>query len=701
MKEGMKMAYTKVWYHDIRRITNDSQTKCNKWLECIYDINNNLTSIKDAEIFKGNAADSIKNYIDEVHGILISTLYAVLNDYSYWISRYYCGYRESVDTGIGSEKEIHKTKIVFREVCDDGIIIKELNELYGIAGILTSEALAVRNRISYLANISSYPKYKALQDDIELALEKIKKINSSVEEYENAHTNDLQNIGELRKEAEKIIEYQLGNERKAVMAYQKGNISLMCNYEDLCTNFENVSTDIEDFVNSEEYESTMQLAAQSLEQEAYEEREWVHWVAGGVAILCSVTVIVVSAGTASPLVVASVSAVTSMISTTANQFAENYVENGDVLKGMDWSKCTREVLTSGVTGFITGCFGATSTGSAIKQPLKAAGDKFIETVIKEGAELGVNVALDVAEGVAAGKSLEDITTNMQEHAWGTLKDIVVEGGKAAIGAGISQHYKISQNGSKKVMDKVTSSLVENSLKEGYGIAVEATWDTVGECVVSDKDFLSILVDNLAEEASGAGGRILASTLEAGIEGLTDDVDNKAVKVVGKTAADTVSKTIKGVGEGIQERWSEYHDGERSDMSEVIGTDVIWEEDLKGGNKILENMAESTVESVAENITEERKKSTEFERKLKANADKDGNVEVYKLNRYSVTKEDYDAAVKNAGKGAYKEKTAQQILGVGKEYKLDNVEKEKVAIDDIRKYSKGDRKNNKYIYVKSF
>lgn len=142
-------------------------------------------------------------------------------------------------------------------------------------------------------------------------------------------------------------------------------------------------------------------------------------------------------------------------------------------------------------------------------------------------------------------------------------------------------------------------------------------------------------------------------------------------------------TAERVAKGTTERTVEYvfADEKDKDASKILGD--IWEEDLDGGKTIAESGGKSITNQIAEEKTKETKFYTDLKKK---DTDKDGKIEVVKFGDQAVTKEDYDAAIKNAGKGAYKDKTAQELLGLNKDTDLSSGKESTVSIDNLEKYS---------------
>ena len=159
-----------------------------------------------------------------------------------------------------------------------------------------------------------------------------------------------------------------------------------------------------------------------------------------------------------------------------------------------------------------------------------------------------------------------------------------------------------------------------------------------------------------------------------------------------TIKDTAEDTSGRISKGVTGRTIDYVLGDEKDGSKILGD--IWEEDLDKGRSI----AESAGKSLEKNILNEVHKDDKFYNDLKKiDTDGDGKIEVVQFDDYAVSKQDYDAAVKNAGKGAYKDKTVQDLLGLPKDTDISSGRERTVSIDMTEEYS-SDRKTTDTVTV---
>lgn len=87
------MSYKKIYYDDIWEITSKGSNKCDEWLEVFSSINKSIEHFKNNCEFKGQAADNMKSYLAQIHGLLIPTIATLLQAYSAKARSYYVGYK--------------------------------------------------------------------------------------------------------------------------------------------------------------------------------------------------------------------------------------------------------------------------------------------------------------------------------------------------------------------------------------------------------------------------------------------------------------------------------------------------------------------------------------------------------------------------------------------------------------------------------
>lgn len=697
------MAYKKIDYDEISEITSKGALKCQDWMQQLADIDKSCKVLRESKAIDGQAANNIKAYVNEVHGTLNSLFNGVLQTYSARAASYYQGYISQVDSGGVANQKLSHVVIVNQEVNGtDGSIKKNIDAVKKLAESLTIEANNVKSNIAYLMTIYNSPNISFLNEKLDAALKKATDVNSKAESYESSRKNDFEQIDRILTEAENIINSLLSDTRVPVINYKNGNISSMCNVGQINKDMAEMQKIVDDFITSDDYENAMYLAYNRdalVQKEAEESREWIQWVAIGVAVVGSVAVIVVTAGGATPLVCAGVGALAGGTTAVASGFANNYVKTGSFTEGMDWGDFGKDVVVGTVTGAVSGYLGAVSQGSVIRQPIKNAAIAAGNTALKEGAGGVAGTLWDVGYAVVTNKPGDEIKSIILNDLEETGKNVVVNSSASFAGGYVAGKYGVDTS-DKGYLRKLGEKTVENFFETGTESVVNTAWE-LGECVFDDdKDVVSVLKDNSSDFVNDFTKKTVKSAIKLSIP-QTGDIDNKFVKVMAETTKDTIADTSSQIAGGVVSREVDYIYGDRN-AEEILGN--IWEEDLDGGKTIVKNGIDNLASHSSDEIFKEDKVQIQLNR---IDHNKDGKVEMVQFGNKAVTKEDYDAAVNVAGKGAYKDKTVQDILGLPKDTDLSSGKERTVRIDMLDKYSSGRKTTDtvtidgKYTYDKNF
>ncbi len=686
------MAYTKVYYDDIWEVTDKGSKKCQEWKGNFESLSKTFETFIESDSFKGQAATNMKNYLEQVHGILVASIFTVLQSYYILAIDYYGGYTRNVDTGDGNEHGLRYTTIVNGEVSETGSIQSKLNDVIKTAEEVVSAANGVKGSISDLVTIVAKPRTDELYNQINNAKSKAQTVHDNVISHEASRVNDFIEIESIISQALSIINSQLGQNRVQIVAYQQGDIGKMCDIENLVVNLNAVSDKVKPISENEHFEEDANLVLNRdayIQAEEEASREWARWAAIGVAVIGAIAVTVVTAGAAGPGACALVGATAAAVGTGASLLAEEYVVKGN-LDEMDWSDFGKKVVVAAAGGAVTGYLGAISQGSAIRQPIKNATIAFGNVVKQEVAEGLAGATWEVGEAIGEAivgeKPGKEILSTLGNDVLGeiktTAKDITTKGAKEFVGGMIAGNFNVNTS-DKSALRKMG----ENTLEKATGELAEGMVDTawgVGEAVLdsdSSTTVESALKKGLKDTVSDVAKSVVETSVSEGAFAPVTKIDNKTGKVIAETIKDTTADTVGKVTDGVVERTFDYAYGDEKDSSRIFGD--IWEKDLEGGQAIVE----SAGESASKHITNEIYKDDEYYNELKKiDTDGDGKIEVVQFDDYAVTKQDYDAAVKNAGKGAFKDKTVQDILGLDKDTNLDSRKERVVSIDMTEEYS---------------
>lgn len=691
------MAYKKVYYDEIWNVTSNGVKLSNDWCNKLDTISKKQKVFTDSTFIKGRAADSSKQYFKDIHGTLVTLLQAICQTYMAKSSEYYIGYKNQVDSGDGSDFGLRYTTIVYNEVNKNGKVPQNIKKLQNQAVTVSNDALRVKREIADLVQISS-PQLDNLINQLNRASKKATEVSDKVENYESGRSSDFINIDNLIGHAKNIINHQLSANRYSVITYVSGSIGSVTDFQDMSDNFDACAKTIDEFQNSDYYDEAMALSFNRdamLSEEEKANREWAKWIAVGVAVVGSIVVIVVTAGTTTPLVCAGVGAAVGLTTAATNAFVDNYIETGSVVDGMDWSQFGKDCLIGAVTGAISGYIGSASSGSVIKQPIDKALYSLAGTVVENGAEGLINVTWDFGEAIIQGKPGSEIISILEEDTNEMLKNILVEGATDFVGDFVGAEFDVDSS-NKKFFKKLGEETVENAAEAVAGNLFESVWD-VGEALLdpnSIEGFTSILKAEAVDFAGSTLNDFVSSEIESVFTVAKDNFDdsrknkdsNPILDVLSNVIVDTVGSTTGNVAGALSNQGIDI----LFDRKDSIDIKQIWEEDLDSGRTILTTAGSSLGKHGAEEIFKDEKFYINLEKKDK---DGDGAVDVVIFDKYMVLKEDYDAAVEVAGKGAYKDMTVQDILGLPKNTSVSakKVKIESVSIDELKKSDYNARK----------
>ena len=281
-----------------------------------------------------------------------------------------------------------------------------------------------------------------------------------------------------------------------------------------------------------------------------------------------------------------------------------------------------------------------------------------------------------------------------------MQGVFVEGAEEFVGGYVGGKFNIDTS-DKKFAQRFKESTVENVAKNVAGGVFDTAID-IGEGVVcsdSSKKISSILWDNSKNRVSKFIGDTAGDLVTDGFKGADNIKKSKFVKTGAQTVRDTVSDVVKDSAETVTGRTLDYLDGTEKDAGKIIDLDDLKENGQKYGVKYAKKFVDNGFKNATKNS--DRKTYSDMKKVSYENEQGERVVDVVEVGDYAYTKEDYDAAKNNAGKGAYKDKTVQDILGMSKDTDLSKAQNKTVSIDNIEKYSsKSTRKTTDTVSIKN-
>ena len=212
----------------------------------------------------------------------------------------------------------------------------------------------------------------------------------------------------------------------------------MCDVQSLLVDLKASYDIIEAFENSADYEEAVNLAVNRdalIQQEEEASRQWIKWVAVGIAVVGAIALTVVTAGGAAPLVCVAVGAGVGALTAASGKFADNFVKHGSFVDGMNWKEFGTEVVAGAVVGGITGYFGAVSQGSAIKGPVKTALQVSKQNMIQESADGLIKFGSACVFGPPDGKTIWSVASD-------EFEDVLASGASGFAGGMVTGKFNV-------------------------------------------------------------------------------------------------------------------------------------------------------------------------------------------------------------------------------------------------------------------
>ena len=681
------MSYQKIYYDEIWEIASKATKLCNEWAENMNSVGKSISGFTEDRDFKGTAATNMKNYLEQVHGILDAILSSVITSYMGHVVQYYNGFETNVDSGDGSKYGVRYTTIVYGEVNPSGTVKKKIDSIINRANTVADQANNVKRDIAGLLPMSSAPRVNELINQLNRAAKKATDVSQRADSYEAARRGDLADIDTLIAQAQNILNRQLGKGRVSVTKYMDGSIGRMCDIKKVSVSLTATGDYLKTLDNNEEFEAAIAYVAgrdEIIAQEEKDGRKWVKWIAVGVAIAGAVVLTVVTAGGASPLICVAVGGATGLVTTATDKFTDNYVEHGSLTEGMDWSQFGKDCLKGTVSGMVSGYFGSVaSAGSVIKQPIEKGLTAVAKVFIDKGATGLIDTAWDVGEAIIKGKPGGEILSIAEKDLTDTFKGMIVDGASDFVSEYIAGKFGVS-SASKGFWQKMGEETVKNLAGTATGFGITAAWDGIGGWVTgkSGEDVIGILKDDgadfLAKFAKKEVNSFFSTAKGSVSKSIGKGVDNKTTKKF----LDSMNSVVMNMGGGFASNGADAY------VKSKLKKDYVFDT----GDFIRTSVKEGGIATGKDQVTayfKEKDKELQGYLRRKAydgTAAKSGDhVEIVVFGKYSVLKEDYDAAVANAGKGAYKDMTAQDILGLPRNTPISesHIRVEKVNINDLK------------------
>lgn len=304
-----------VRFDDLRGVNEITSQQISSWQEQLVALQESMNKIIDLETFQGATADSVKAYYSEVQALLLSAVGSTLVDFMTKYLLYWDGYYDI-------DEDIH-TKL------NEDTMTAAVTEYTTSLDNLSDSKTTLKNALDAVSDIFwvGLPSTGLLEEDHAETMELINKTKDKVVPYEDSVLNG----------ALKDLETLIDNTRAYIREYRNGDRNIVVNYTsgdyiyddsvynlavsmNAASEYQQIhQKDLEEAISQQQkvYEQLQAEYEAEIERLAQERAEQgaIQLFMGVVAVGVGIAAIVVSAGTATPAVVAGFAAVSGTCTT--------------------------------------------------------------------------------------------------------------------------------------------------------------------------------------------------------------------------------------------------------------------------------------------------------------------------------------------------------------------------------------------------
>ncbi len=386
----------------------------------------------------GKGADNIRDYLSNVHNVITALLGELISTHCSNEMLYFQDYRDTIDSNIHAY-----------------IDCAELTKLEEQVQTQKDAALVLDDRLSFaLAPIRdiftvSYRDVTSVDSAHKAAVDYLSTLNENIHALEERHlASDFTNTEKLIQNLRTFIQECRGQSRSYKSSFVPemlaSSASFLALYESHLAIEKEMSEKgpaIEAAIEAENERIAQLQAEYEARKKTAEKQKWLLTGACVLGSIAAIAIIVGSGGTATPLVVGAVSAVSGTVMAGGHALADQYVEHGSLRENAgkyDWGSVFKSAAIGGATGFVTGYLGA-GVSQAVTSGLSstAAGSALLNstnTFVRVGAGATIGSISQVSSGIVTRGAGTLITSggdwDAALHDAFNLKSIVFD---AAIG----------------------------------------------------------------------------------------------------------------------------------------------------------------------------------------------------------------------------------------------------------------------------
>ena len=529
----------KMDYRSLKDMYKDLKGDVESWNSALKSVNASMTSFSESNLIAGAGAEAVKLYLQTIHAKgIIPGISEVINQYYFKLCTYYNDYVKNLDTN--SDCVFHSEELTS--------IAEEMKKLMNSSNDLESSIVKTLNSISDLF-VHDRRDNKLLAVDCMRMGEMAEQLDQDIQNLETTHAvSDFAEMDQLITSSRMLIGELQAKSRSYKTNFDDASFwklrsarpfieSCVAVYGDLKAN---EGKYIEAAQNTEKHVEVLD----NLERE---ERERIaNAIKIGVAAVGAAALIIVSAGTAAPLAIGGVAAITGAVGAGVNGVADSWAEHGD-FNHIDYGDLFTDMLVAGATGFITG-----AVGGAMSNYLKTAGP-FASMLGSESAGVRIlgNTCIGSIKSISTG-----VINNTIEEAGSYFKG---EGFHAEKILGLEEGEQINaQNLLRVGVKTVAHEGIESVIGEGFDVSKQRHSGDFNSPSKSRRWVEGAVEEGLKDATSGMASRTtdaIADQFNSTNKDKTfsEKLSNviKETADIKETAKDFTSGAIEGGYEGVK------------------------------------------------------------------------------------------------------------------------------------------------------
>lgn len=280
-----------VKFNDITSMHGQTNQTIQQWGESLKNLQESIASLANQSELQGEAMTSAKSYMTEVHGTFIQTLTQLMNEYIVSFLLYKDGYYQ-IDTHNHAELPEDVYKGLYSDLGKSKQRFEQQLEQ------LTTAKLRVAGLVNYQG--TSHTKTKFTYEKL---MKDIKHLDESITQYEEMHARqDLQAFKELL-DATKSLLAEHSSRNRSLESYQSGAFGKLPSVQRFMVAYEQVTAQLNDRMGIIQAALDRdQVRMEALHAEERTKQGLMNLVFGVLTVLAGVSALVMSGGTALPIV---------------------------------------------------------------------------------------------------------------------------------------------------------------------------------------------------------------------------------------------------------------------------------------------------------------------------------------------------------------------------------------------------------------